>query len=40
MNKPLIDIYCQIDVPGDNNLLHNLDIKLSIKLNEEIGFSL
>ncbi len=40
VNKPLIDIYCQIDVPGDNNLLHNLDIKLSIKLNEEIGFSL
>ncbi len=40
VDKPLIDIYCQIDVPGNNNLLHNLDIKLSIKLNEEVGFSL
>ncbi|CNB97739.1 hypothetical protein [Yersinia pseudotuberculosis] len=40
VDKPLIDIYCQIDVPGNNNLLHNLDIKLSIKFNEEVGFSL
>ncbi|CNK48212.1 Uncharacterised protein [Yersinia pseudotuberculosis] len=40
VDKPLIDIYCQIDVPKNGNLLHNLDIKLSIKFNEEVSFSL
>lgn len=37
VSKPVIDIYCQIDVAGNNNYLHNLDIKLSINFNDEVA---
>ncbi|WP_404273119.1 hypothetical protein [Yersinia similis] len=37
VSKPVIDIYCQINMAGDNDYLHNLDIKLSINFNDEFA---